>query len=242
MVLHYVLLFFLSRHVLTKTFLTPQYQHFKSKTKKINSYVALFLFPKHYESFSYTTLPSPALSHPENLYFPVNSQYFTFSLWSECETVQCSRSTVYFPRVKHNARNGCGSCSFTRVWVQAFCLHCKTVCERVCGGKGKTKTRSISLDSYQQTCVWFWTCYFLLCFLHHKNVKWILEICQLCQLPVPVIGSRCSIYVNKCTNCREVSLENVTTIFIEWITLALNISFYFLPLWIMHLNLNGFKY
>lgn len=62
---------------------------------------------------------------------PVYSQYFTFSLWIKCETVQCSRSTVHFLRVKHNAMNGCGSCSFTRVWVQAFCLHCKSVvCER----------------------------------------------------------------------------------------------------------------
>ncbi len=63
--------FFLLRHVLTKPvgllFLTLQYQNFKSKTKKTNSYVALFLFPKHYESFSNATLPSPTLSHSNTL-------------------------------------------------------------------------------------------------------------------------------------------------------------------------------
>lgn len=212
-----------------KNFLTPQYQHFNFKTKKEKLLCCLISFPQASRKL-FKHHPSISSSHSKILHFPVDSQYFTFSLWSECETVQCSRSTVYFLRVKHNAMNGCGSCSFTRVWVQAFCSHCKTLClcvwkrERVCGGEGKTKTRSISLDSYQQTCVWFWTCSFLLCFLHHKNVRWILEICKLCHLPVPVIGSRCSIYVNECTNCGE----NVTTIFREWITLALYIYYYFL--------------
>lgn len=211
-----------------KNFLTPQYQHFNFKTKKKNSYVALFLFPKHHESFSNTTLPSPALIpkssiSPSILDILLSPFEVSVKLCNVAAALFISwgLNTMQWTVVDHVASLGCEYKPFVRIVRLCLCVWKR---ERVCGGEGKTKTRSISLDSYQQTCVWFWTCSFLLCFLHHKNVRWILEICKLCHLPVPVIGSRCSIYVNECTNCGE----NVTTIFREWITLALYIYYYFL--------------
>lgn len=115
-----------------KNFLTPQYQHFNFKTKKKNSYVALFLFPKHHESFSNTTLPSPALI-PKSSISPsildILPSPFEVSV-KLCNVaaalfISWGLNTMQWTVVDHVASLGCEYKPFVRIVRLCVC-----VCER----------------------------------------------------------------------------------------------------------------